>query len=334
MRTAHNRTTPHVHDPFLAILALNCPPACGILRCMDRRFWVDKKPQARAIGFISSRFHSIQLKDAAVIARKRGHFEYLRQRYLEMRIFIEKWRFVQFPAKVPDHGFVQWPSRSSISTTPQQNSTALFNTNFEGRVVQILDRIRVGNECCFRVMTDDVEAAPRLIHQNDSRYCKVLGDLCCRLPIDMVQKFLASEVRKVTSAPVLDLRSTDSTRQDIEMADTGPLANPQHMDDSTYATSEDSNNRSRSTAEMSTTQENREPTTVPPQTDNSTNSINRLRNVFVKAFKIFSENSCKILAVSNGMWSAPKIFILSRIQRDFDPRLSSVDASEDYLNNG
>ncbi|KAJ6460877.1 hypothetical protein C8R45DRAFT_1108703 [Mycena sanguinolenta] len=33
-------------------------------------------------------FHPV--RDAEILAQKRGHFEYLRQRYLKMRIFIEK----------------------------------------------------------------------------------------------------------------------------------------------------------------------------------------------------------------------------------------------------
>ncbi|KAJ6505142.1 hypothetical protein C8R45DRAFT_1181159 [Mycena sanguinolenta] len=177
-------------------------------------------------------FHPV--RDTEIIAQKRGHFEYLRQRYLKMRIFIEKWRFVQFrkalasdphnSTEVPNHGFIQWPSRSSISTAPQQNPTALFNTSFEGQVVKILDRIRVGNECCFRVMTDDVEAAPRLIHQNDAR-----------LPVQMVEKFLASEVRKITLAPILETCGMDSTNEDITMIDAGPSETSRKIDHSIRA---------------------------------------------------------------------------------------------------
>ncbi|KAF8188550.1 hypothetical protein K438DRAFT_2019292 [Mycena galopus ATCC 62051] len=164
-------------------------------------------------------FHPV--KDAEMIARKRGHFEYLRQRYLKMRLYIEKWRFIQFrkalvsephdPTGAPDRSFVQWPSRSSISTAPQENATALFNADFEGQVVKILDRIRVGNECCFRVLTDNAEDGPQLIHQNDAR-----------LPTQMVQRFLASEIQKVTSVPILDLHRTDSTNQDVGPVEPGP----------------------------------------------------------------------------------------------------------------
>ncbi|KAF7341676.1 hypothetical protein MSAN_02065900 [Mycena sanguinolenta] len=55
----------------------------------------------------------------------------------------------------------------------------------------------------------------------------------------MVDNFLASEVRKVTSVPILELCSADPTGEDIEMADTGPAENSGPIADSRRHQSDD-----------------------------------------------------------------------------------------------
>ncbi|KAJ6460878.1 hypothetical protein C8R45DRAFT_941388 [Mycena sanguinolenta] len=51
----------------------------------------------------------------------------------------------------------------------------------------------------------------------------------------MVEKFLASEVRKVTSAPILETRSMDSTNEDVTMIDAGPSKTLREIDHSICA---------------------------------------------------------------------------------------------------
>ncbi|KAJ6534092.1 hypothetical protein B0H19DRAFT_1080594 [Mycena capillaripes] len=174
-------------------------------------------------------FHPI--KDAEMVARKRGHFEYLRQRCLKMRIYIEKWRFIQFRQALAgdnydpdeDQNFLsmQWPSRSSISTKSNQNPTASVSPDFHGKVVKILDQIR----CCYRVLTDDERATSQLIQQND-----------LRLPAEMVKKFMATEVAKVSSVPILEHQIAETAVEDVEMLYAGTSANQtEEINESTHA---------------------------------------------------------------------------------------------------
>ncbi|KAJ6596545.1 hypothetical protein B0H10DRAFT_2441881 [Mycena sp. CBHHK59/15] len=181
---------------------------------------IDIDTLLQSITFNNSAAERIHLKplpfhpkrDAEAIALKRGHFEYLRQRCASKHIYIEKWQFLQFrqalagknPADERDCLSVQWPSRSSISTKSIQNSL-LSCGDFQGSVVKILDYVRIGNQCCYRVLTDDTDPTPKFIQQNDER-----------LPVKMVDQFLAAEVQKGENAgsksgeiPVVEAASDD-----------------------------------------------------------------------------------------------------------------------------
>ncbi|KAJ7788911.1 hypothetical protein B0H14DRAFT_3162326 [Mycena olivaceomarginata] len=164
-------------------------------------------------------FHPV--KDAEMIALKRSHYEYLRQRCKRMRIYIEKHQFLQFRERLCNEDYdptedlnalyVEWHPRSSIpaGATPTSGLPAV-GTDLRGQVVKILEPIRIHGEVCYRVLTDDADQTPRYIQQNDPR-----------LPDAMVKEFLAAELRKISSARILDLQRVP-IEEDIEMSDVTP----------------------------------------------------------------------------------------------------------------
>ncbi|KAJ6461829.1 hypothetical protein C8R47DRAFT_1159051 [Mycena vitilis] len=156
-------------------------------------------------------FHPVH--DAEMVSRKRGHFEYLRQRCSQVRIYIAKHQFLAFrerlrsqsydPAKDLDALFVEWHPRSSLPAKSRSNGTGLECTDLRGSVVKILECFRTDGQVCYRVLTDEEEPAPRLIQQNDPR-----------LPANLVKEFLAAEVRKISSVTILD--RTNCARLEVE----------------------------------------------------------------------------------------------------------------------
>lgn len=100
-------------------------------------------------------FHPV--KDAEMIALKRSHYEYLRQRCKLMRIYIEKHQFLQFrechcnkdydPTQDLNTLYVEWHPCSSIpaGATPTSGLPAV-GTDLRGQVVKILKPIRIHGE--------------------------------------------------------------------------------------------------------------------------------------------------------------------------------------------
>ncbi|KAJ7021111.1 hypothetical protein C8F04DRAFT_1195792 [Mycena alexandri] len=105
------------------------------------------------------------LRDAASIALKRSHFEYLRQRCSQLRIYISKHHFLQFrerlrqedydPTEDRDALYVEWQARTSISARSMSGMEAPPNTDFHGKVVKILEPVRLDGQIWYRVLTDD-----------------------------------------------------------------------------------------------------------------------------------------------------------------------------------
>lgn len=99
-------------------------------------------------------FHPI--KDAAFIALKRAHFEYLRQRSSRLRIFISKAHFLQFreslrrvdydPTKDREALYVEWQARTSISARSVSGMEAAPRADFRGKVVKILEPVRLDGQ--------------------------------------------------------------------------------------------------------------------------------------------------------------------------------------------
>ncbi|KAJ7828528.1 hypothetical protein B0H13DRAFT_2117596 [Mycena leptocephala] len=183
-----------------------------------------KNDEGRSINLQQLPFHPIH--NAEEVASKRAQFEYLRLRCASMRIYIEKHQFLDFrqrlrrkgydPAKDPDTLYVQWESRISMAAKLDSDSglsTAL--TDFNGEVTGILGAVRIDGKLHYKVQTNDDDPTPRFVEQSDDR-----------LTMDMVNEFIAAEMRKVQCGSILDIQISQplASTEDVEMADREPIA--------------------------------------------------------------------------------------------------------------
>ncbi|KAJ7710324.1 hypothetical protein B0H17DRAFT_1123484 [Mycena rosella] len=141
------------------------------------------------------------VKDADSIARQRGHYEFFRQQCERMHIYIEKSHYHAYqkrlreetydPAEDNDSWTVTWKSRSSFPTK-SGNRADVPPSDISGSIVKILEHVRVASQGCYRILTDEPDASPQLIKENDPR-----------LQRQMVTEFLANQLKKISSVPLI-----------------------------------------------------------------------------------------------------------------------------------
>ncbi|KAJ7614215.1 hypothetical protein B0H17DRAFT_1341239 [Mycena rosella] len=157
------------------------------------------------------------VKDADSIARQRGHYEFFRQQCERMHIYIEKSHYHAYqkrlreetydPAEDNNSWTVTWKSRSSFPTK-SGNRADVPPSDISGSIVKIVEHVRVasqantswlsvpswtnGTQGCYRILTDEPDASPQLIKENDPR-----------LQRQMVTEFLANQLKKISSVPLI-----------------------------------------------------------------------------------------------------------------------------------
>ncbi|KAJ7753655.1 hypothetical protein DFH07DRAFT_1061439 [Mycena maculata] len=159
------------------------------------------------------------IRDAKRIARSRGHFEYLRQQCAGIRIYIEKHYFLEFRERLRTEDYVaehnpdqiepftvNWNLRSSIPTR-SDHSDPVPDTRFNGTIIQILDYLRVEGMGCYKVLTDESEAAPILLAETDPR-----------LPKPLINDFVNAAAKRSMLSSILD--KPDSPLPEIESTST------------------------------------------------------------------------------------------------------------------
>ncbi|KAJ7703712.1 hypothetical protein B0H17DRAFT_1175810 [Mycena rosella] len=149
------------------------------------------------------------VKDADSIARQRGHYEFFRQQCERMHIYIEKSHYHAYqkrlreetydPAEDNDSWTVTWKSRSSFPTK-SGNRADVPPSDISGSIVKILEHVRVASQGCYRILTDEPDASPQLIKENDPR----LQRYSPSGPVDQVRwPILALKIRHMEKSQIL-----------------------------------------------------------------------------------------------------------------------------------
>ncbi|KAJ7258138.1 hypothetical protein C8J57DRAFT_1234310 [Mycena rebaudengoi] len=111
------------------------------------------------------------------------------------------------PVKDAEQWTVEWRTRSSQPTNGSAIYADLLPTNISSSIAKILEHVRVGGQGCYWVLTDMGDAAPQFVRDNDSR-----------LPKELVNSFVRSELEKISSVALL----SPEVQQTLQISDQIP----------------------------------------------------------------------------------------------------------------